>query len=398
MNLQEARHPVLTYLTRPELVPNPTADQLDFESVVPLDVHVGEDFGMLIITGPNTGGKTVALKTVGLLGLMTRAGMNVPAAQATIPFYDAIYADIGDEQSLEQSLSTFSSHMGRIIRVLRDATDQSLVLLDELGAGTDPAEGAALGEAVLAKLSQIGCSSVVVTHLGRLKTYAAAHPGVESASMEFDLGTLRPTYRLLMGTVGSSNALEIAERLGLGQDILERARQLLDTESGGEYSAVLDQVTLAREDAEQRRDRLRFLEQEAARLKGQYEEMLLRLKAEEERRGADVGLKFRRELEALRDQADSLHQELRHSYGGAAKRARAIRTGLDECLQRLSALLDGHSLERPLKPGDEVYVIKIHKWGTVKRAGRKGRRVQVLVGEREIEVDADELQPWGHDV
>ncbi|MHC4788695.1 MAG: endonuclease MutS2, partial [Planctomycetota bacterium] len=215
LELRGARHPLLLRLSCPADRTAPEQEDVDFDAVVPLDMHLGQDFDLLILTGPNTGGKTVVLKTVGLVCLMARAGMHVPAELAAVPLYEGVYADIGDEQSLEQSLSTFSSHMSRIIRILREATPRSLVLLDELGAGTDPAEGSALGEAILRRLVQMRCAAVVVTHLGKLKTFATAQPKVENASVEFDAQTLRPTYRLTMGTIGSSNALEIAERLGL---------------------------------------------------------------------------------------------------------------------------------------------------------------------------------------
>lgn len=393
--LRRARHPLLLYMTRPDNVRAPRHEQMNPGRVVPLDVHLGDDFQMLLITGPNTGGKTVSLKTVGLLSLMMQAGMNVPADNAVLPVYDAVYADIGDEQSLEQCLSTFSSHMSRIIRILDSATSNSLVLLDELGAGTDPSEGAALGEAILGRLIEIGCDSVVVTHLGKLKVFAMGRPGVETASMEFDLSSLRPTYKMMMGTVGSSMALEIAERLGLPADILSGARGLLDDESQGEYGTVLDQIKLAREDAEERRDRMEYLEGEAARLKAEYEAALARLKAEEERKGADLGLKIYSQIEDLLQDAERLHEDLRYSHKQVARRVKKLRNSLRQCLSDLDALLEGHTPDRELKEGDEVYVIKLHKWGTVSRVDRRNERLRVDVGGMQVDVANDDIQPWG---
>jgi DNA mismatch repair protein MutS2 len=398
MELREARHPLLLALTAPEDRTAPRAEDLDPAAVVPLDVRLGQDFRMLILTGPNTGGKTVVLKTVGLLCLMARAGMHVPAAQARVPDYDAVFVDIGDEQSLEQSLSTFSSHMSRIIRILDTATPESLVLLDELGAGTDPAEGSALGEAILCRLLEMSCQAVVVTHLGKLKTFAVSRPQAENASMDFDARTLMPCYHLIVGTVGSSNALEIAERLGLPPSILASARGLLDDESAGEYSSMLDEVRLVREDAEQRRDRVQYLEEEAERLKAQYEEAVARLKAEEERRGADLGLKIRDRLEEVAAEAARLYDDMRYSHKSLSRRVRDVRDGVQACIETVTDLLKGHKIDRPLKPGDEVYVIKVHKWGTVERVDRRRERVRVRVGDAQMEVAPEDLQAWGEDV
>jgi DNA mismatch repair protein MutS2 len=398
LELLEARHPILLWLSRGETDALPRREDLDFGSVVPLDMRLGDDFDVLVVTGPNTGGKTVVLKTVGLLCLMARAGMHVPARKAVVPLYDGVFADIGDEQSLEQSLSTFSSHMSRIIRILGSASRDSLVLLDELGAGTDPAEGSALGEAILKELVRLGCSAAVVTHLGRLKTFATARPQVENACVDFDSSTLRPTYHLRIGSAGSSNALEIAERLGLPPAILTAARELLDARSEGEYSSMLEEVELAREDAEERRERMQYLEGQAEKLKEQYEEVLARLQREEDRRGADLGLQIRDTLQELLQQADALHEDVRNVHRSLGQRVRAFRDGLQECLDDISELLKGHSLERPLHKGDEVYVVKLHKWGTVERVDERRGRAQVRVGQTQIDVELDELQPWGEGV
>ncbi len=398
LDLREARHPLLLWLTRPEPDALPKEKDLDFDAVVPVDVRLGNEFNVLIITGPNTGGKTVVLKTVGLICLMARAGMHVPAEAASVPLYDAVFADIGDEQSLEQSLSTFSSHMSRIIQILGHATPASLVLLDELGAGTDPAEGSALGEGILKRLVRVGCSAAVVTHLGRLKTFATARPQVENASMDFDTLTLRPTYRLTVGSAGSSNALEIAERLGLPGDILDDARGLLDAQSEGEYSAMLQEVRLAREDAEERRSRTQYLEDQAQKLKAQYEEVLGRLKAEDQRRGASMGLQLRDMLTGLLADAERLREDVRPLHRSLAGRVSSLRDGLRRCLADIEKLLEGHKLERALQEGDEVYVIKLHKWGTVERVDQRRGRAQVKVGTAQLDVELDELQSWGEEV
>src|SRR5205807_3203007 len=196
--------------------------------VVAIDVRLGHAFNLLIMTGPNTGGKTVTLKTTGLLCLMAPSGMHIPAGEGSaVPVFHQILADIGDEQSLEQSLSTFSSHISRIAAILRLADEHSLVLLDELGAGTDPTEGAALGRAILDELDHSGCRAMVTTHLGDLKTYAFSNNRAENAAVEFDVETLRPMYRLQIGQYGMSNALKIARRLKLPRGLLKRAHRYL---------------------------------------------------------------------------------------------------------------------------------------------------------------------------
>ena len=270
--LNNARHPLLP------------ADE-----VVPLDMLLGRAYRVLVITGPNTGGKTVALKTVGLLALMAQSGLYIPADEGSeLPVFDAVYADIGDEQSIEQSLSTFSSHIVRVIAALAGVTDQSLVLFDELGAGTDPEEGAALARAIIARLVESGCLAIGTTHYSDLKTYAYSTELVENASVEFDIKTLSPTYRLEIGVPGRSNALAIAARLGMPESILEQARTFIDP--AAEHADVL---------ISEIRSRRREAEQALADAERRREEAQERLREAEERR-------TRAELEALAE----IEQEL----------------------------------------------------------------------------------------
>lgn len=259
--LHRARHPLLEALfckdralVTADQGTSPPAPSGQAEEVVPIDVHLGVQFQTLIVTGPNTGGKTVALKTVGLLAVMAQSGLHIPAtAGSQLPFCDDVLADIGDEQSLEQSLSTFSSHVRRISQILGQATERSLVLLDELGAGTDPAEGAALGRAILDELDSIGCRSIVTTHIGDLKTYAMGNPRAENAAVEFDIETLQPRFHVHIGDVGQSNALKIARRLNLAEHIVNRAETYLQQLPGNVLPEweLIQQMRKEAEDARQ---------------------------------------------------------------------------------------------------------------------------------------------------
>jgi len=232
--LKAARHPVLMHIFRNEKIGTNAEKDGQRRQVVPIDVGLGGGHDILVITGPNTGGKTVVLKTIGLLSLMAQCGMAVPAGQGTcLPVFDSVFADIGDEQSLEQSLSTFSSHMTQVSRVLKAATPRSLILLDEMGAGTDPAEGAALGQAILSEVSDLGCLAAVTTHLGDIKKFALHKPKLLNAGVEFDPVSLRPTYRLVSGKTGKSCALLIAKSLALPGRLLVRARKNLRRKKAG---------------------------------------------------------------------------------------------------------------------------------------------------------------------
>jgi DNA mismatch repair protein MutS2 len=261
--LRDARHPVLEHLFR-----NSTSSPT--RTVVPIEVRLGIGFNMLIITGPNTGGKTVTLKTTGLLAVMALSGMPIPAGDGcTVPELDHILADIGDEQSLEQSLSTFSSHISRIAGILKVATERSLILLDELGAGTDPTEGAALGRAILDELDQIRCRAIVTTHLGDLKTYALNNDRAENGAVEFSIETLRPTYRLHIGQFGMSNALKIARRLKLPKELLARAHKYLRRRKG--KAPELTRLQQLREEAEKARLAALAAQHDAEEQKRDYE-------------------------------------------------------------------------------------------------------------------------------
>ena len=373
---------------------------LPAESVVPLDVELGNTYTAIIITGPNTGGKTVTLKTIGLLSLMAMSGLFVPADDGSqLCVFDAIYADIGDEQSIEQNLSTFSGHMTNIIRMLREMTPKSLVLLDELGAGTDPAEGSALAIAILEHIHRLGCRIVATTHYSELKAYAYNRKGIINASMEFDIQTLSPTYRLLVGVPGRSNAFAIAERLGLPKSIIERARG----EVSEEDRRVEDMIASLEEDrqsAEAERQTAESLRAEMERLKERhaaelrkFEEQRDRMlrKAQEEAREAVA--KARREAEAII--ADLRRMALEEAASVKEHKLIEARRRLDEAIPDLAPKPSARRDRKPVKvgPGDEVKVVSLNQKGVVLEAGESEALVQI--GILKMKIALTDLEPVG---
>ncbi len=292
LRLVEARHPLLT------------------GTVVPTSLHVGGDFRALLLTGPNTGGKTVALKTAGLLTLMALAGLAVPArAGSQVPVFESVFADIGDEQSIEQSLSTFSGHITAIIDIIERAGSRSLVLLDEMGAGTDPTEGAALGIAIVDRLIEAGVTLIATTHHSELKVYAHQNEAVRNASVEFDLETLRPTYRLTIGLPGQSNALAIASNLGMPSDVIERARGSLSREER-DLESLLGDLRSQLSAAEERAERAARDAAEAAAIRADLERRRAEFVADESRLRQDARARVRRELHEVERALEKSRREV----------------------------------------------------------------------------------------
>lgn len=371
--LNKARHPLI-----------------DKKKVVPVDIELGSEYDTLVITGPNTGGKTVSLKTAGLLTLMTMCGLMIPAADGSeVSIFDHVLADIGDEQSIEQSLSTFSAHMTNIIRILNIADDKSLILIDELGAGTDPVEGAALAISTIEAMRTKGTRVMATTHYAELKAYAIQTVGVENACCEFDVATLRPTYRLLIGVPGRSNAFAISARLGMPANIVEHAKELVSDESTM-FEEVVSRLEESRrkmederESAEQLRLKAQNMEKEAEALRDRAEKDAKHEIERARMEAAELVQKTRREAQSLLDELEDLRRN-KQKLLTAEQKAR-LKAGIRD-MEKASdpvherRIDEDYVLPRPLQVGDTVLIYDIDKIATVLDVPKNGDQILVQAG------------------
>ena len=377
---------------------------IDKRDVVPNTVYLGKDFDTLVITGPNTGGKTVTIKTVGLFALMTQSGLHIPADFGTsMCVYDNVFADIGDEQSIEQSLSTFSSHMTNTVSILNEVTIDSLVIFDELGAGTDPVEGAALAIAILEDVNMAGAKCIATTHYSELKNYALTKKGVENAAVEFDVDTLSPTYRLLIGVPGKSNAFEISKKLGLSEYVINRAKEFINTDNI-ELEDVLQNVEKNRLKAEEDRLEAEKLKKEIEDIKAEYEGRLERVMAQREKIISKAKSEAFSITRQAKEQSENILKELRKLETEMASKQKqqkieALRKELSDSMGNLQPSVKSMIVPKvsskeikDLKPGDDVKVVTLNQDGTVVSVDKKKKEALVQIGIMKMTLPFKSLQ------
>lgn len=389
VSLVRARHPLI-----------------DKDKVVPITLSLGDSYDTLVITGPNTGGKTVSLKTIGLFALMVQSGLHIPCdSESVICLYDTILVDLGDEQSIEQSLSTFSSHMVNIVSIMEQVGENSLVLFDELGGGTDPVEGAALAVAVIESVREAGACCVATTHYAELKAYALDTPGVCNASCEFDVETLRPTYKLVIGAPGKSNAFAISEKLGLSPAIIRRAEILVSSENKS-FERVIEQLENARVQMEKDREEAARLRAEYERFKAESEKEIRRKLGDAEREAEKIRQKSAAMVQSAKASCDFIYEQMEkmkkaQEAAKAAEELEAARRAVREHLRATGDMFDPveappeddgeYVLPRPLKKGDRVYLVNIKKEGVVTDLPKNGL-VAVTAGVVRTKVRVEDLR------
>lgn len=387
INIKNGRHPLL-----------------DADKVVPNNIYLGEDFDTLVITGPNTGGKTVTIKTIGLFALMTQSGLHIPADYgSSMCVYDNVFADIGDEQSIEQSLSTFSSHMTKIVGILNEVNSDSLVIFDELGAGTDPVEGAALAIAILEDVNMAGAKCIATTHYSELKNYALTKDRVENAAVEFDVNTLSPTYKLLIGVPGKSNAFEISRKLGLRDYIIDRAKEFINTDNI-ELEDVLQNVEKNRIKAEEERAEAEQLKKEIEYVKAEYDRKLEKLNVSRKKMMEKARSEAFSITRQAKEEADNILKELRNMEMEMAskeknKKIEALRKELADSMGNLQPSVKSMIVPKvsnkeikDLKSGDEVKVITLNQEGTVVSVDKKKKEAVVQMGIMKMTLPFKALQ------